>query len=181
MRGCEWARECKLRKNCVAVLITAGKIAGVFHNMLSRFEKKKKKKVLCLAYNSLYPGEQNMLILSSDLYYPWPPFILPIQWNHFCYYILSVTYKKKKQYYSFNQELLRAWNMRGTGIAQNKKNSRDHRHSTAQVRFLQRIQLRKTYRHRCLNTVSTWAPREKMHTSLEPELQQLQNIRKTLP
>lgn len=48
--------------------------------MLGPFEKlKKKKKNLCLAYNALYPVEQNMLILSSDLYYPWPPFVLLIQ------------------------------------------------------------------------------------------------------
>lgn len=123
MRRCEWIRECKLRKNHVNVLITAGKMEGVFHNMLGRFwgeNKKQKKKNLCLAYNALYPDEQNMLILSSDLYYPWPPFILLIHWNHLCYYIFSVTSKKKKQYYSCNQELLGAWNMQGTGIAQNQ-------------------------------------------------------------
>lgn len=119
-------RECKLRKNCAHVfIIAAGKTEGGFHSTLSPFGNKNQKTTLCLAYNTLHPGEQKslfFLLISTTL--TLPPHIQLIHWNHLSYYyIVSVTYKKKDQYSSCNPELLSACNVKRWEQNRNRKDS----------------------------------------------------------
>lgn len=80
MKECEWARECKLRKNCVHVFITAGKTEGVFHNILGRPLWKKNQPHVLLT--TLWILANKHAYSSSDFHYPRPSPIYPMPLPH---------------------------------------------------------------------------------------------------
>lgn len=117
----------------------------------------------CLQHSESWRTNMLILLLISTTHAP-PPFILLIHWNHLCYYAFSVTYRKKEQYYSCNQELLSACNVQGMGREQKEHWPRQWIVSLAVDSGIKDLQTR-TFTYSANRT-----SKEKAHASPEQEL-----------